>query len=61
MELKTYILGSQKIQTTEERYERVFKDMGYKPYIEKKAVVVEPKAEKVAPKKSSKKKQTNSK
>lgn len=34
--LNKYILGNKKIETTEERYNRVFKDMGYIPYVEKK-------------------------
>ena len=32
--LNKYILGSKMIETTEENYLKIFKDMGYEPYVE---------------------------
>lgn len=32
--LNKYILGNKMIETTEEKYLKIFKDMGYEPYIE---------------------------
>lgn len=36
--MKEYILGNKKIMTTPERYESTFKNLGYKPYEEKKNI-----------------------
>ena len=35
--MNKYILGNKVIETTEERYNTTFKDLGYKPYQEPKA------------------------
>ncbi len=49
--MNKYELDGNIIKTTEERYERTFKSLGYVPYKEKKAEV---KAEEVKSKKSNK-------
>lgn len=49
--MNKYELNGNIIKTTEERYEKTFKNLGYVPYKEKK---VEEKAEEVKSKKSNK-------
>ena len=36
--MNKYILGTKTIETTEEIYNRIFKDLGYIPYVEKKTI-----------------------
>lgn len=43
--LNKYILGTHKIETTEERYNAYFKDAGYIPFKEKEIVVETKKVE----------------
>ena len=42
--MNKYILGEKTIETTEKKYNEIFKDLGYVPFKEKKE---EPKKEKV--------------
>lgn len=54
--MNKYILGDQVILTTEERYKAVFKEMGYKPYVEVKKEVKSEKTEEEPQKKTIKSK-----